>query len=147
MKPNVNKMVLNNSRLFTVVFGFLVALVLILLSGCQSIQTAQREDGFRQLQRSFAAFDLKPELYEKIALEITVYIVGDRSKFKWDKAAAFGSPVKGYATKKNEICVFGRYAGGKIVLNQAILGHELNHLLNFKNPAIADPDKLDDLGA
>ena len=36
---------------------------------------------------------------------------------------------------------------GKVVLNQAILGHELTHLLNFKNPDIANPDKLDDIGA
>lgn len=26
------------------------------------------------------------------------------------------------------------------------MGHELNHLLNFKNPKVADPDKLDELG-
>jgi hypothetical protein len=43
--------------------------------------------------------------------------------------------------------VFGKMVNGKIIMNQVILGHEFNHLLNFENPKIADPDKLDDLGA
>lgn len=77
---------------------------------------------------------------------VKVYIVSDRRDFDWDKASAYGSPVLGYAKRNNEIHVLGKRVGDKIVVNQAILGHELNHLLNFKNPNIANPDKLDDLG-
>ena len=78
---------------------------------------------------------------------VTVHIVGHHQYFRWDKAAAYGSPVLGYATDNNEIWLYGKYLKGKILVNQAILGHEFNHLLNFKNKKIANPDELDDLGA
>ena len=74
---------------------------------------------------------------------VTVHIVGDRSYFSWDKASAYGSPVAGYATSGNEIHVFGRIVDGKVRLNQAVLGHELIHLLHFNNPAVCDPDRLE----
>lgn len=89
-----------------------------------------------------------PNLHEVVILKnVKVHIVGHRRLFSWDGAATYGSPVAGYANRKNEIWLFGRILNGRIVLNQAVLGHEFNHLLNFENPKIADPDKLDDLGA
>ena len=99
------------------------------------------------MQQGFASIEKTPELYEVVELKnVKVLIVGDRKHFNWEKAAAYGSPIAGYANTKNEICLFGKRVGGKIVVNQAILGHELNHLLNFKNPKIANPDKLDEMG-
>jgi len=110
--------------------------------------TDLRKIGFNEIQKGFASLEKTTDLHEIIELRnIKVHIVGDRKYFKWQKAAAFGSPVVGYATTKNEIFLFGKVVKGKIIINQAILGHELNHLLNFKNPKIANPDKLDDLGA
>lgn len=89
-----------------------------------------------------------PNLHEVFLLKnVKVHIVGHRRHFNWERAAAYGSPVVGYANRKNEIWLFGKIVKGKIVLNQSVLGHEFNHLLNLKNPKIADPDKLDDLGA
>jgi len=88
-----------------------------------------------------------PNLHEVVIIKnVKVHIVGHRRLFSWDRAAAYGSPVAGYANRKNEIWLLGRILKGKIALNQAVLGHELNHLLNFQNPKIADPDKLDGLG-
>ena len=97
--------------------------------------------------RGFSQLDKSPALHKVIELKnVKVHIVGNRSQFNWDRAAAYGSPVAGYANTKNEIWLFGRLAKGKVIINQAILGHELNHLLSFKEPVIANPDKLDDLG-
>ena len=128
--------------------SFFLLLLTLLLTGCVTLATDYRKIGFKEMQRGFDALEKRPSLNETVVLEnLTIHIVGDRNAFKWDRAAAFGSPVLGYATRKNEIYVFGAYAGGKIIVNQSILGHELNHLMNFKNPVIADPDKLDDLGA
>ena len=76
---------------------------------------------------------------------IKIFIVGDRKHFKWSGAAAYGSPILGYATRNNQIYVLGKRVGNKIIINEAILGHELNHLMNFQNPEIADPDVLDRL--
>ena len=121
--------------------------LILLLAGCVSLATDRRKEGFATLQKGYAAIPETPNLREVIHLkDVTVHIVGSRNQFDWNIAAAYGSPVAGYANTKNEIWVFGKVVNGKIVLNQAILGHELMHLLNFKNPIIADPDKLDNLG-
>lgn len=123
-------------------------LVLVILISCVPMATDLRRIGFNEIQKGFDSLEKSPNLFEIVSLkDVKVHIVGDRKYFKWDKAAAYGSPVAGYATTGNEIWVFGKFVDGKIVVNQAILGHEFNHLLNFKNPRIANPDKLDDIGA
>jgi hypothetical protein len=121
--------------------------LLCLLAGCSSHVTDYRKMGFDFMQQGFASIENTPDVYEIIELDkVKVMIVGDRKHFTWEKAAAYGSPIAGYANTKNEICLFGKRVGDKIIVNQAILGHEFNHLLNFKNPKIADPDTLDNLG-
>jgi len=100
------------------------------------------------MQKSFDSLPSCPDINEVITLEkVKIYIVGDRSYFTYPKAAAPDSRIAGYANTKNEIHVFGRRLGDKIVVNQAVLGHELMHLLNFKNSEIADPDRLEHLEA
>lgn len=117
------------------------------VTGCSSSVTEYRKVGFDFMQQGFSRIEKTPDLYEVIELEkVKVLIVGDRRHFTWEKAAAYGSPIAGYANTRNEICLFGKRVGDKIVVNQAILGHEFNHLLKFKNSKIADPDKLDELG-
>ena len=103
-----------------------------------------KQEGFDLIQKDFARYKKDKNLNITIELKnVKVHIVGDRKYFKWDKAAAYGSPVAGYATSKNEIYIFGRLnKKGKIIVNQAILGHELNHLLNFNNSNIAKGEKL-----
>jgi hypothetical protein len=120
---------------------------LIVVAGCGSYAAEYRKQGFDFMQKSFMSIEGKSDVYEVIELKnVKVFIVGDRKNFNWDKASAYGSPVAGYANTKNEIHLFGKRVGDKIVVNQAILGHEFNHLLNFKNPKIANPDRLDELG-
>jgi len=117
------------------------------LAGCSSHVTDYRKMGFDFIQQGFASIENTPDVYEIIELEkVRVYVVGDRKHFNWEKAAAYGSPIAGYANTHNEICLFGKRVGDKIIVNQAVLGHEFNHLLNFKNSKIADPDKLDNMG-
>lgn len=117
------------------------------LTGCTSFATDCRKDGFNIITKGFDSIEPTPSLNEVVELNgVKVHIVGDRRFFGWNRAAAYGSPVMGYATSNNEIWLFGKMVNGKIVINQAILGHEFMHLLNFKNPKIANPDKLDDMG-
>ena len=113
---------------------------------CSPLAVDLRNEGSRLTQQAFESFEQTSELYEVIELRnIRIYIVGDRKHFKWNGASAYGSPILGYATENNDIYVFGRRVGNKIIINETVLGHELNHLLNFQNPEIADPDKLDKL--
>ena len=115
--------------------------------GGESFATGCRKAGFEKANKGFKSVYKESELHETIELvNVTVHIVGNRDKFKFKKAAAYGSPIQGYATRKNEIWIFGTVVNGRIVLNQAILGHELNHLLQFNHPQVHNPDKLDDIG-
>ena len=128
--------------------GFLFALAVFFVCGCVPLATDTRKEAFRSFDKSFGSLDDSPQLNELIDLGgVKVHIVGHRHFFNYQRAAAYGSPVVGYATSNNEIWIYGKYVKGQIVVNQAVLGHELMHLLNFKKRSIADPDKLDDLGA
>ncbi len=119
---------------------------IFLLTGCTPYSTNLRKEGFKLIQQSFESIEPSKSLYEVVELKnVKIYIVSDRKYFQWEKASAYGSPVIGYATSKNEIYVFGKRIGDKIVVNQAVIGHELNHLLNFENKNFANPDRLDKL--
>lgn len=137
-----------SSHLKKQLFGPICAGLLLALSGCVSLATDARKEGFKTFDQGFATLDESPNLHEVVDLGgVKVHIVGHRQYFNYQRAAAYGSPVAGYATSNNEIWLFGKLVRDRIVMNQAILGHELMHLLNFKNPRIANPDQLDDLGA
>lgn len=120
----------------------------LLLVGCVSLATDLRKEGFDALQKSHSSLKETPDLHKVVVLkDVKVHIVGHRSLFSWNAAAAYGSPIAAYANTNNEIWIIGTLVNGKIVINQAVLGHELKHLLNFNEPGIANPDALDDLGA
>jgi len=119
--------------------------VLSCLTGCSSF-VADREQGFNMIQKGFSNIEPTPDLHEQLELKnIKIVIVGDREQFGWKKAAAKNSPIIGYATHDNEIWILGKVVNGKIVVNEAVIGHEITHLLNFKDPGIANPDKFQDL--
>jgi hypothetical protein len=121
--------------------------LMLIPAGRMPVAREYRLDGFICFHRSFSQIEEDLDLYEVIELErIRVYIVGQRKFFKWERAAAYGSALQNYATNRNEIFVFGKRVGNQIIVDQSILGHELNHLFNFSNPDVANPDELTDLG-
>ena len=108
--------------------------------------TQLRKSGFKMVQKSFASLPETPELNEVVVLKnVRVHIVGHMSAYN-EEAASYGDGVLGYATPGNEITVLGKRVGDSIVVNQAVLGHELKHLMNYQNAKVADPDNLDFLG-
>ena len=125
---------------------YLLILLSLLMTSCAPLASDYRKEGFNLVQRAFESYLVTDDFSMVVNLKnVRVHIVSDRKYFKWDKASASDSPVVGYATTGNEIFVFGKRLGNRIVINQAILGHEFNHLLNFKNPLVANPDKLERL--
>lgn len=105
-----------------------------------------RKAGFKLIQQGFSAIENTPDLEETVVLKtVRIRIVGDRKHFR-KETAAYGTRLLGYATSDNEITVLGKRVGDQLVINQAVLGHELTHLLNFRNLAIANPDDLDEWG-
>lgn len=125
---------------------FLSILLIILTMACTAATTRYRVQGFHMASKSFDAIPESPDLNEVVVLEkVTIHIVGQRKHFRWNRAANYDSHIDGYATDQNKIFILGKRLGDKIVVNQVVLGHELHHLLNFKNPEIANPDELNRL--
>ncbi|MEW6668678.1 MAG: hypothetical protein AB1512_25980 [Thermodesulfobacteriota bacterium] len=117
-----------------------------LLAACAPASIELRKEGFDLIQRGFDAQEETPSLHRVVELRnVRIHIVGDRSMFEWDNATEYRSGVVGYAKASGDIYLFGKVVDGKIVVNQAVLGHELMHLLNFQDPAVANPDTLDQL--
>ena len=124
--------------------GLINLLLLILLASCAQFTSDYRNDGFYLMQTAFDSYEEANDLNMVVELKsVRVHIVSDRKYFEWKKAAAYDSRMLGYATTGNDIFVFGRKLGNQIVVNQAILGHELNHLLNYQNPILSNPDRLE----
>ncbi len=129
------------------ILGLICIALVFSLIGCAAVATDRRKEGFDALQKGFTSIAETPDLHEVVILkEVKVHIVGSRKLFNWNIAAAYGSPVAAYANTDNEIWILGKVVQGKVIVNQAILGHELEHLLNFKENRVANPDELDSLG-
>ena len=134
-------------RGLNVTIGLICVGLLFLLTGCASLATDYRKEGFRMTQRGFDRIESTPNLNRVIELEnVKVHIVGSRKYFDYDKAAVDGSRIAGYANTNNEIWIVGKLVNGKVVLNQAILGNKLSLLLNSKDSEFGNPDRLDELG-
>ena len=101
-----------------------------------------RVAGFQAHQKSFMSLKATPHLRKTIFLKnVKITIVGSNKLFSKDWCGA-SDICLGFATTNNEIEILGTVVNGKIIVNQSVLGHELNHLLNFENEIIADPDEL-----
>jgi hypothetical protein len=129
-------------RIFFIGIGLLVTITF----ACTPLSSDYRAQGLKYTQRAFDYYEETPDLHRVIELEkVRIHIIGSRKFFQWEKAKSEGSATIAYATPKNEIFLFGKKVGNKIVVNQAVLGHELNHLLNFRDMEIADPDELNEI--
>jgi len=124
----------------------LILIVFVLFTGCGLSTTELRQQGFNTTQRGFITLpDMKGEVIVH-AKDVYVHFVSrDRMK-ELIKEHKLSSGCAGFVNTKNHIYINGRMVGDKITINQNILGHELNHLLNWKNPIIANPDKLSNMG-
>ena len=83
-----------------------------------------------------------PRFHKVVTLEnVTVHIVSDRSQFD-NQHARISRNVNGYARRNGEIWVLGHQTRhGVTVDKQRTLGHELLHLLHWKDMKIANPDE------
>ena len=93
-----------------------------------------QQDAFDQAQRAFMTY---PSIAcdEELDIRLDAIIVHIQCRDNMKK------PRAGAANTNNEIWVVGRCSDKGIILNQMILGHELQHLLNFEDRRIADPDE------
>lgn len=121
-----------------------IAIVLIIiLAGC--LYHSLNQDGFKSFRSAFDGVGSTIRFHEKIKIGgIEVNIVSDKDMFEDWANDKYGPALVGYVTEK-EVYVLGKIVNGKIIVDQAVLGHEFNHLLNIKNSKVANPDRLEEL--
>ncbi len=132
-------------------FSIVSIICLFFSIGCGSVVTELRWNGFNITQQSFDAIraESETEMLNKtfVLKNVKVRIVGSKKYFRPGAHPA----TAGYANTKNEIVILGKvvkFKNGKkrIVINQEILGHELQHLLDWVSLEVANPDKLNESG-
>lgn len=111
-----------------------VAGLVLILQGCAGMAAECQRLGFWYMQQSFEALPSDPKINKTIILkEVKVHIVSDCTRYGIDTFRDPDKRVVGYATSDNEIWILGKRVNGKIVVNQAVLGHELAHLLSYRD--------------
>ena len=113
-------------------FALAIAGGVMILNNCSGVSIMQ-QDAFDQNQKAFTT-------YPSIECNEEITITLDSVKVNILCRDSMKKPTAGRADTNNEIWVIGRKMNDKVVLNQFILGHELQHLLNWKDGRIANPD-------
>ena len=122
--------------------------LVILLAGCNKLFLYDIKNGQKSIDSAFYHLEKASDFDTTITLKnVKIRIVGDRNKFL--RHNALDESVKGYVKINKddsaEIYILGYRVQEKIVVNQMVLGHEINHILSHKNPNIANPDTLKNL--
>jgi hypothetical protein len=101
-----------------------LACLYLLLEGCAPAYTVAMRDGFDRQWRGYREIDGAPARAETT---ITVKVViGDEIP----KAGAVAS----YSHPQGVIHIPGKLVDGKIVICPALLGHEIQHALEYQDP-------------
>ena len=111
-----------------------MAFLALLLSGCASVPTAARIDGFNAQARGFEMLESEP--FEPFVAEVKVRV---RIIPQDTRGGTYWHP-------EGLIVIQGKKINGKIVTCPAIVGHEFQHALQFQTGNFADPDKFEEFG-
>jgi len=118
-------------------------LFVLIFSGCTNapLTTQYRELGREHHEKWFKELPETASLHVAIDIDkLTIHMVSDRKDFDWEKARKNQYGIAAYANTRNEISILGKKIGGRIIVNQLVLGHEFNHILNFADRNVVDPD-------
>lgn len=116
----------------------IMAAATLLLCQCAPNTGSWRQEGFRNFYRHF---DLSGD---KLPYPVTVYL--ERVKIVIVDEIPGEPAINGLAWRSGKVMIKGRVWNGRIIVNQAVLGHEITHLLNFQNHLVMDPDKYAEEG-
>jgi hypothetical protein len=108
----------------------------LLLCGCgPSIATVSRTDGFNAQWKGFQYLKGEPAYAETKEIRIKVVVTED---IGYPGAAATYSHPEGI------IRIKGKMIAGKIVLCPAVIGHEIQHALEYQDGRFVNPDRLEE---
>jgi hypothetical protein len=121
-----------------------VVLFAALLGGCAmgpAPATVARMDGFDAQWRGFNSLKTDRFGAYETEIKVRVVIVDDMKDIGYPGAAAT------YSHPSGVIRIVGKKINGKIVLCPAVLGHEVQHALEYQDfGQFANPDKLEEYG-
>lgn len=115
----------------------LAALAVMLMQGCAPQGTVLRAQGYDQQWQGFRA--LPSERFGRAEAEIRVKVV------VVEDMAAIGMPgaVGTYSHPEGIIHIVGKKINGAIITPPAVLGHEIQHALEYQGKGFVNPDRLD----
>ena len=119
---------------------FLISVIAALHTGCVPAATIARMDGFNAQWRGFASLPASSSLDYETEIKVKVIVVGGSSQTGYPGAAATYSHPDGI------IRIIGKMVNNKIVLCPAVIGHEIQHALQFQDRHFVDPDKMEEYG-
>ena len=113
------------------------AALLLMLMGCANQATVLRADGFNLQWQGFRSLDGEPFGIHEADINVRVIVVEDRGQMPI--AGAVGS----YSHPQGVVHVIGKKIRGKILLPEAVTGHEFIHALQFQSldGSFANPDE------
>lgn len=126
---------------------WLTALVLLaaLCNGCVTIRapgTVARMEGFDAQWRGFRSLKSEPFGIHETEIKVKVIVVEDMADMKYPGA------VGTYSHPEGVVRIVGKKVMGKLILNPSVLGHEIQHALEYQDSygAFINPDRMDEYG-
>jgi hypothetical protein len=117
----------------------IIACVIWLLYGCTPAATVARTDGFNAQWRGYSSI-VAPDAYGRAKITVEIIVSDDMPE-----GAPAGS-VATYSHPQGIIRIRGKLAGGKIIVHESVLGHEVMHALQYQAEGFVNPDKLTEMG-
>jgi hypothetical protein len=120
-------------------------------------EEAYRQEGYKYHEISFNLYPETPDFYKEVKIGDTIiHFSGSKKyfikKYQDPKLGVVGyATCKGYTDSKGQnhytyhVYILAKKYKNQIIYNHAVLGHELGHILNFKDSSFANPDKLKEL--
>lgn len=118
----------------------LLALLTVLPTGCVPAATVARMEGFDAQWKGFATLPSDPSLYYETEIKVKVIVVADSAQTGYPGAAAT------YTHPDGVIRIIGKKINGKIVLCPSVIGHEIQHALQFQDGNFVDADRMEEYG-
>ena len=116
-----------------------IAAFLLMLMGCASQATVLRVEGFNAQWQGFRSLDGEPFGIHEADINVRVIVVEDRADIGYNAAGTYSHP-------QGIIRIVGKKINGKIVTSPSVLGHEVQHALEYQGDGFVNPDRLADYG-
>lgn len=111
-----------------------------IFDGCAPAATIARKDGFEAQYRGFDL--LKSESFEPVTTDLKLRVIVVCSP----RETGLPNATATYSYPEGIIRIVGKKIGGKILTCPAVLGHEVQHALEYQGKGFFNPDQSEAYG-